>query len=70
MNWAKLFEIVVSDVLIAILISGMFVWVSNKNDNKNEKELEKMLQQIKDHIDLKMEISEEKMEKQFIKYME
>mgnify|MGYP003577383617 CR=1 FL=1 len=58
MNWAKLFEIAVSDVIVALLISGLFAWISNRSGKQNEKELEKLLQQMKDHMDLRLDIVE------------
>jgi hypothetical protein len=63
MNWAKLFEIAVSDVLVAILISGIFAVISNKHSDKNEQEQEKFLKQMKEHIDLRLDIVESHLEK-------
>ena len=45
MNASKILEFVISDILIASMISGIFAFVSNKNGNKNEKLQEKKILQ-------------------------
>lgn len=63
MNWKTVLEFLVSDVLVASAISLVFTFVSNRHADDLEKQNDETLQQMKDHLDLKLEIIEQKIEK-------
>lgn len=56
MNLHKILEIIISDVLIGGLMSGFFVYISDKKAKENEKLLERTLRELEDHINLQFEV--------------
>jgi hypothetical protein len=67
MKWKDVIEFLVSDIITASIISAIFMVVSNRHADKNEEQNDQNLQQLKDHMDLRLEIIEQKLENTIIK---
>lgn len=63
MTAQKILEVFVSDIIIALIISGMMNFISSKKGKENEKALEKSIEEIKDHLDLRLEQTKLEIEK-------
>lgn len=58
MNLKTVIEFLVSDVLTASAISGVFLFISDKAQKNQARQAEKHLEDMKDHIDLRLEVIE------------
>jgi hypothetical protein len=58
MNVRTILEFVVSDVLTASAISGIFLLISDKAQKNQARQAERHLEDMKDHIDLRLEVIE------------
>lgn len=64
---SKVLEILVSDILISSLVSGLFLYFSYKHEDKSTKQGEKDLAELKSFIDMKLNETKLELENQILK---
>jgi hypothetical protein len=58
MNTKTILEWLVSDVLLAGLISGIFTYISNKHSDKATQDQARMFELLKEHIEQRLKMTE------------